>query len=93
MFDKKVYSNGQDVYKMEGDYLCYYYKDGNIKAKGLYINNLMEGEWKFFTETGIIWQVGSFKHGQKDGVWIRFDKGGEIIYNELFENKKIKKQG
>jgi antitoxin component YwqK of YwqJK toxin-antitoxin module len=45
MLEKKLYENGQPVYEMVDDRLIYYYKNGRVKAQGLFINNLMEGEW------------------------------------------------
>lgn len=40
MLEKKLYTNGQPVYEMIGDKLIYYYKNGKVKAQGLFINNL-----------------------------------------------------
>lgn len=51
----------------------------------------MEGEWKFYRESGQSWQVGNFKNGEKNGNWVRYDKEGNLEYEEDFENDKIKK--
>lgn len=88
MLEKKSYSNGQNIYEVKDNVLTYYYKDGKIKASGNYINGLMEGEWRFYWQEGLVWQVGYFKQSKKHGVWIRFDKNGEITYNQTFENGK-----
>jgi len=52
----------------------------------------MEGEWKFFRETEQLCQIGNFKNGKKNGVWIRYDKNDEIEYSENFDNDKIIKK-
>ncbi len=90
MMEKKEYANGQKTYKQKGDTLTYFFKDGKVKAEGISINDVMEGEWKFYRESGQLWQVGNFKNGEKNGNWIRFDKEGHTEYEEVFENGKIK---
>lgn len=91
MMNKKQYVNGQKTYEKAGDKLTYFFKDGKIKAQGLSIKDLMQGEWKFYRETGELWQIGNFKDNQKHGKWVRFDKQGKLEYEETFsEGKQIK---
>lgn len=92
MLDKKEYANGQKVYELKDDHLTFYFKNGRVKAEGDYQDSLMEGEWKFYRETGQLWQVGSFKKGEKNGAFTRFNRNNEIEYQETFEGgKKVKK--
>ena len=51
----------------------------------------MEGQWKFYRETGQLWQVGNFNEGQKHGFWIRYDKKGKLAYQETFTNGNLMK--
>lgn len=88
----KVYSNGQKTFEQTGDNLTYFFKNGKIKAEGLSINELMEGEWKFYRETGQLWQVGNFKEGLKHGSWLRYDKKDQLEYNETFDKGKLVKK-
>jgi len=88
----KQYANGQQVYEQTGDTLTYFFKDGTIKAQGSSIDNVMEGEWKFFKQTGQLWQVGNFKNGEKHGPWVRYDKNGQLEYQEQFEMGKLIKK-
>lgn len=92
MLSKKNYTNGQKVYELEGDKLTYYYKNGNLKAEGLFINEKMEGEWKFYRETEQLWQIGNFKGNKKHGLWTRYNRDNEIEYRENFEEDKLIKQ-
>jgi antitoxin component YwqK of YwqJK toxin-antitoxin module len=92
MLEKKHYSNGQPVHEIIGDKLIYYYKNGKVKARGLFINNQMEGEWLFYRETGQLWQIANFKNNKKHGSWIRYDRNDMIEYQEEFENNKIIKK-
>jgi antitoxin component YwqK of YwqJK toxin-antitoxin module len=85
------YSNGQKTFEQTGDKLTYFFKNGKIKAEGLSIKEIMEGEWKFYRETGQLWQVGNFKEGQKHGPWIRYSRNGKLEYEELFINGRITK--
>lgn len=92
MLEKKLYTNGQPIYEMEGNKLTYYYKSGKRKAEGLFINNLMEGKWIFYRETGQLWQTGNFRDGKKHGEWIRYDRNDKVEYHEQFDNNKIIKK-
>jgi antitoxin component YwqK of YwqJK toxin-antitoxin module len=91
MMKNKHYVNGQKTYEQVGDKLTHFFKNGKIKAKGVSTTEIMEGEWKFYRETGQLWQVGNFKEGQKHGSWIRYDKKGKLEYEEQFINGKLKK--
>ena len=90
MMKDKQYVNGQKTYELVGDKLTYFFKDGKVKAKGVAINDLMQGEWKFYRESGQLWQVGHFKDNRKHGKWIRYNKQGDLEYEETFEQGKIK---
>jgi antitoxin component YwqK of YwqJK toxin-antitoxin module len=89
MLDKKNYANGQNVHELDGTKMTYFFKNGKVKAEGLFVDNSMEGEWKFFRETGQLWQVGNFAKGKKNGSWVRYDKNDQLEYQENFENDKI----
>jgi len=48
----KKYKNGQRVAEQVGDERIVYLKNGNIKAKGKFINGKMRGKWIFYRESG-----------------------------------------
>ncbi len=86
------YKNGQIKYKQFGDEQVHYYENGDVKAKGLFINNQMEGKWLFYKKGGHVFQEGNFLNHEKHGEWIRYDLDGNINYHETFEyGKKLKK--
>ena len=89
MLDKKYYVNGQLAHELVGDHLTYFFKNGKVKAKGAFINGLMEGEWIFYRETGQLWQVGNFKNSKKNGDFIRYDRNDEVEYQQTFASDKI----
>ncbi len=91
MMDKKQYTNGQKTFEQKGDVLTYFFKDGKVKAHGISINGVMQGEWKFYRETGQLWQIGNFRDNQKNGKWIRYDKLGNLEYEETFKEGKLQK--
>lgn len=91
MMKNKEYSNGQKTFEQTREELTYFFKNGKIKAKGISINGIMEGEWKFYRETGQLWQVGNFQEGQKQGSWVRYDKKDKLEYQETFVNGKLVK--
>ena len=92
MQDKSHYTNGQKIHEQIGDVLTYFYKNGQLKARGISINGTMQGEWVFWRETGQLWQIGNFKDNLKHGSFIRYDKNDQIEYDESFDNGKIIKK-
>jgi antitoxin component YwqK of YwqJK toxin-antitoxin module len=91
MENKTNYSNGQKVRELNGNKLTYFFKNGKVKAEGLLLNDKMEGEWKFYRETGQLWQVGNFKKNMKNGTWQRYDSDNKLEYQETFRDNKIVK--
>ncbi len=93
MFKKEEYANGQKVYAFDGNQLTYYYKNGQVKAQGVYEDDMMEGKWVFYREDGQLWQVGHFLQNEKHGSWVRYDKQGQVEFDETFEHgKQVKKK-
>lgn len=92
MLDNKKYKNGNDVYQIKDNILTYYFKDGTVKAKGHFIDNLMEGEWLFYRQGGQLWQIGNFKNNKKNGYWRRYDKNDKLEYQEEFVDGKLIKK-
>lgn len=90
---EKTYANGQQISSQRGNILTYYFKTGIVKAQGPVVGDeQMEGKWVFYRENGMLWQVGNFKNGQKQGTWIRYDKLGQIEYEaEFSEGKEVRK--
>ena len=88
MTQKSHYSNGQPVFELVGQTLTYYFKNGQIKARGLLVDGQMQGEWLFYRESGQLWQVGHFRDNRKQGPWLRYSREGVIEYNETFDNDK-----
>jgi len=80
MIKLKQYANGQKTYEQKGDTLTYFFKNGEMKAFGKSVNDIMQGEWKFYRESGQLWQVGCFKDNLKHGKWVRYDK---VYYTEI----------
>ena len=88
MMNKKQYANGQKTFEQASCLLTYFFKDGKVKAEGISIEGVMQGEWKFYRETGQLWQTGNCKDNQKHGKWFRYDKNGHLEYEEMFDKGK-----
>lgn len=48
MLNKKEYANGQKIFEIKENTLTYFFKNGNLKASGPFMNEIMEGEWVFY---------------------------------------------
>ena len=59
-----------------------YYKNGNIKVKGVYKNKKRDGDWSYFYENGKLWSWGEYQDGKRNGV-------GSVYY----ENGVLKMEG
>lgn len=88
MQGKTRYTNGQPVFRQEGEMLTYYFKTGRKKAEGRSVDGVMQGEWRFWRETGELWQVGHFRDGVKHGDWLRYIRDGRIEKAETFDHGK-----
>lgn len=90
----KVYKNGQKTHELSDNKLTYFYKNGKVKAEGIFENEQSHGEWIFYRETGQLWQVGNFQNGKKNGIWIRYDRNNQLEYKEEFaDDKRLLKKG
>jgi antitoxin component YwqK of YwqJK toxin-antitoxin module len=86
-----VYKNGQKISELNNGILTHYYKSGNKKAEGKFIDEKFEGKWLFYSEAGAVIQEGNFAANQKHGDWTRYNEKGEITYHEVFQyGKKLK---
>ena len=86
---KGLYKNGQVISEQKGKTLTYFFKTGEIKAKGKSIDNLMEGKWIFNRESGMLWQIGHFKKNKKHGEFVRYNKAGKEEYRARFTEGKL----
>jgi antitoxin component YwqK of YwqJK toxin-antitoxin module len=83
------YNNGQAVSEQKGDILTYYLKDGTVKARGKYIDGLMQGKWIFNKKEGYLWQIGHFDdQGKQHGLWVVYNQDGSVQKEKHFEHGK-----
>ena len=63
----------------------YYYRNGNVKAKGYYLNDKEENEWVYFYESGKPEQSGKYKNGKPTGEWEWLFENGKQRRLENYE--------
>lgn len=73
------YKNG----KLEG-LRTVYFPNGKIAEQINYVNNLKEGPYKKYTETGIVIEESFFKNNEYDGLAIFRDVNGNVVSKGLF---------
>jgi hypothetical protein len=66
-----------------------YFKNGKIKVKGSYSNNLLNGTFEVFDENGHLNQEGNYLDGQNHGKEINYYKGGRIENVANWNNGKL----
>lgn len=84
---EKTYANGQPISSQRGNILTHYFKTGIVKATGpVGGDQQMDGKWTFYTENGMVSEVGHFKAGVKHGIWQSYDKMGQLVYEAEFDS-------
>ena len=67
-----------------------YYQSGKIKSQGQYLNNNLDGKWKFYYESGSIKAKGFYKDSQADSLWMYYYENGTVSSKgELLKGKKV----
>ena len=59
-------------------------KTGNTKLLKNYFNNILHGEYTYYWDNGKTRFKGEYKYGQRDGLWLTYNKLGELIAEEYF---------
>lgn len=86
---EKTYANGQRLSSQRGNILTHYFKTGIVKATGpVSADQQMDGTWSFYSENGMLSEVGQYKAGEKHGLWQRYDKLGQLVYEAEFTSGK-----
>ncbi len=89
---ERFYKNGQKMFEQKGSTLTWFFKTGQVKARGRSVEGVMQGRWVFYRETGQLWQVGHFKDNLKHGAFVRYDRSDRVEYQETFALGKIVKK-
>ena len=55
-----------------------YYKNGNIRASGLYVNKKKDSTWNYFNEDSVLILSEQYKQGQLHGLRKTYYETGEI---------------
>jgi antitoxin component YwqK of YwqJK toxin-antitoxin module len=67
-----------------------YYKNGNIKVKGVYKNKKRDGDWSYFYENGKLWSYGEYTLGVRNGASsVYFENGVLKMEGNYFNNKQV----
>lgn len=63
-----------------------YFDDGNLKAQGIYINDLKDGYWEYFYKNGNLEEKGKYILGAPDSTWYWYYSDGNLLREEIFYN-------
>lgn len=61
---------------LHGTYTSFY-KNGNTKTVGQYLENVSYGFWEFYYENGEMRMTGSLKDGKNEGLWEYYYENGQ----------------
>lgn len=75
--------DGSEVNKID------YFETGAVKETGMFINNLKEGRWVRYDESGAIISEANFKAGKRDGLtYVKADDGA-VMYEIRYNNNNV----
>ena len=86
------YYNGQRMNNLKHGKGKIYYKNGNIKYEGDFVNDKYDGYGKYFWENGEYY-IGNWMNGLKYGKGKEYYKNGSIKYDGDFVNDKYEGYG
>jgi TonB family protein len=69
-----------------------YTLDGRMKAEGTYADaalNIPHGSFVFYHDNGEVESRGSYEHGQKAGVWERYDPAGRPLAEKIYDPEPL----
>jgi len=62
----------------------FYFRTGELRSEGNFINNVRQGVWKFYFPNGQLEQTGTFRNGKEDGLWTWFYDDGSLRREENY---------
>lgn len=76
-FQNSAYIYAQDNFSKNG--VCEtFYENGNLKSKGIYLNNKKEGLHQWWYSNGSIEREGLYINGKKDGLYKWWYPNGQL---------------
>lgn len=67
----------------------YYFSNGQLEKKGVFVEGLYQGQWVFYHENGNLRQVGIYDVGYPNGLWKFFFENGQLNQEgELVDGKE-----
>jgi uncharacterized protein YuzE len=66
-----------------------YHENGAIKSKITYVDNVAQGEYETFRESGLLYGRGMHKNGELDGVFYSYDTLGNVLSITTWEYGKL----
>jgi len=60
-----------------------FHPNENKASEGQYVDQLKDGEWKYWDEDGTLIRIENYKVGKKDGVWKTYSASTGILLEEL----------
>ncbi len=67
----------------------YFYPDGVLKVEGRYLNDLRDGEWKFYSRYGNLTGIENYKEGDLTDTSKYFYNNGQLKAIEVYEDGEI----
>ena len=84
----KISFHKTDKGEKEGKW-TWYHDNEKIKQIWYYENGLENGQYLEYSSLGELSILGNFKDGEPDGEMIYYDKEGNIMYTDIYDNGKF----
>ncbi len=85
---EEFYVTSKDNNTLNGPYKSFF-KNGNLKSEGQFVNNQSTGIWKYYFENGQLRMQGEIENGKGVGEWqYYFENGSFKMIGKMVEGKK-----
>lgn len=89
-FDEGVcYAKGKTEGENEVGEWEYYFKNGNRKAIGIFLNGKKDGKWTYYYDNGKISGYDNWKNGEQTGEDLTYNKRGVLVTKANFRDGKL----
>lgn len=77
----EIYKNG-----VRHGFCKYYWENGNLQSTGFFIGNSVEGEFRSYYKSGVLYEIKNFKDDVREGLTTYYDTLGKLASQSLWKD-------
>jgi uncharacterized protein len=64
--------------------------NGRVQYKQTYKNDLLDGPYEYYYESGVLWTTGNYKDGKHEGLWKSYFSTGKLVKIIHYEKGNVR---